>query len=245
MATLAFGPIVSTTMAIRATGKSAAGVARRWVTERDSGRRLGHPAAVGALTALVAVAYCGFALAQYYTFRTSSFDLVIFDQAVRSYAHFHPGIAPIFNVFEGLGPNFSILGNHFSPIDARTPGLARGAWPLALVLVPRFAFGPALHPGFYQRNAKMKAAAAADAVVPGGVTVSAVNYLGPQLSARDTVLWWMAGGGTAAPWVVADIETPQFTWSFSTVRATSCCTAVDQAAASVPRRPRDERRLPH
>ena len=58
----------------------------------------------------------------------------------------------------------------------------------------------------------MKAAAAADAVVPDGVTVSAVNYLGPQLSARDTVLWWMAGGGTAAPWVVADIGTPQFTF---------------------------------
>ena len=57
----------------------------------------------------------------------------------------------------------------------------------------------------------MKAAAAADAVVPDGVTVDAVDYLGPQLSARDTVLWWVAGGGTAAPWVVADIETPQFT----------------------------------
>ena len=504
MAALAFGPIVSTTMAIRATGNSAAGVARRWVAERHRRRRLGHPAAVGALTALVAVAYCGFALAQYYTFRTSSFDLVIFDQAVRSYAHFHPGIAPIFNVFEGLGPNFPILGNHFSSIDAalaplywihdgpqtllvaqavlfalaipplwvftrrtfgggpkatvaaylvsvayalswpvasalafdfhevafvpllttvalerlqagrlrtalialgalllvkedmglfvagigayllvarprtvprqrlaavcvivagiaatwlatgvlipafggrgnfywsyqelgsnvpqamehvivhpisslqllvtprvkldtmlwlfgafcflpllspialatvpllvermlssdrfplwwttayhynaylvvvlvcaavdgaarldrwlmawrehaasgapaRTPGPARGAWPLALgcsvamcalalVLVPRFAFGPALHPGFYQRNAKMKAAAAADAVVPNGVTVDAVDYLGPQLSARDTVLWWVADGVTAAPWVVADIETPQFTF---------------------------------
>ena len=58
----------------------------------------------------------------------------------------------------------------------------------------------------------MKAAAAAHAVVPYGVTVSAVDYPGPQLSARDTVLWWVAGGGTAAPWVVADIETPQFTF---------------------------------
>jgi hypothetical protein len=164
VAALAFGPIVSTTMAIRATVNSTAGVARRWVTERA------WPLALGCSVAMCA---------------------------------------------------------------------------LALVLVPRFAFGPALHPGFYQRNAKMKAAAAADAVVPDGVTVSAVNYLGPQLSARDTVLWWMTGGGTAAPWVVADIETPQFTWSFSTVRATSCCTAVGQAAASVPRRPRDERRRPH
>ena len=58
----------------------------------------------------------------------------------------------------------------------------------------------------------MKAAAAADAVVPDGVTVGAVHCLGPQLSARDTVLWWVAGGGTAAPWVVADIGTPQFTF---------------------------------
>ena len=77
---------------------------------------------------------------------------------------------------------------------------------------PRFAFGPALHPGFYQRNAKMKAAAAADAVVPDGVTVAAVHCLGPQLSARNTVLWWVTGGGTAVPWVVADIGTPQFTF---------------------------------
>jgi len=58
----------------------------------------------------------------------------------------------------------------------------------------------------------MKAAAAADAVVPDGVTAAAVHCLGPQLSARDTVLWWVAGGGTAAPWVVADIGTPQFTF---------------------------------
>ena len=99
MAALAFGPIVSTTMAIRATGNSAAGVARRWVAERNRRRRLEHPAA-----------------------------------------------------------------------------------------------------------------AAADAVVPNGVTVDAVDCLGPQLSARDTVLWWVADGVTAAPWVVADIETPQFTF---------------------------------
>ena len=117
MAALA-GPVVSANMAIGATGNSAAGVVRRLAAERHGGRRLGHPAAVGALTGLVAVAYCGFAPTLYYTFRTSSFDLVIFDQAVRSYAHFHPGIAPIFDVFEGLGPIFPILGNHFSPIDA-------------------------------------------------------------------------------------------------------------------------------
>ncbi len=503
-------------MGVRATTENARLAARHATAGPGSGRRLAHPAAVGALTALVAVGYCVFALANYYTFRTTSFDLVIFDQAVRSYAHFKLGTDPIFGVFEGLGANFSILGNHFSPIDAvlaplywmyngpqtllvaqavlfalaipwlwvftsrafgdgrkatlaaylvcvayalswpiasalafdfhevafvpvltaialerlqagrlRTALLAlgalllvkedmglfvagigaylivarprtvtrqrlvgscvivagimaawlatdvlipaaggranfywsyqnlgpgvpqalehvilhpassvqllwtprvkldtvlwlfgafcflplrspialatvplllermmasdrfplwwvtayhynaflvvvlvcaavdgaarldrslvawrarvarrrrpaggeagaasvaatvRGAWSLALafavamcavaaILVPRFAFGPALHPSFYQRNANMKAAAAADAVVPGGVTVEAVDNLGPQLSARDTVLIWVAdgpGSRAQAPWVVADVATPQFTFT--------------------------------
>ena len=495
-------------MGIRATRESPLLAAREGRTEQGRVRRFVHPAGVGALTAVVAAAYCVFALAQYYTFRTSSYDLVIFDQAVRSYAHFKPGVAVIFGVHEGFGANVSILSNHFSPIDAllaplywlynspqtllvaqavlfalaipwlwvftrrafgggprataaaylvsvayalswpiasalafdfhevafvpvltaialerlqagrlRTALIALGAlllvkedigllvagigiylavarprtvnrqplvglglvvagglaawisadvlipaaagrsgfywayqnlgpgvpqavehlilhplssaqvlvtpqikldtmlWlfgafcflslrspmalatvPLllermlsdgkfpawwgtayhynaylvvvlicaavdgaarldrsmvawrsraarrqasgetaaapgsagwvalggaaamcvvALVLVPRFAFGSALHPSFYQRNATMNAAAAADAMVPGGVTVAAVDYLGPQLSARDTVLLWDGDGytnPTAAPWVVADVRTRQFTF---------------------------------
>jgi hypothetical protein len=61
----------------------------------------------------------------------------------------------------------------------------------------------------------MKAAAAADAAVPSGVTVAAANYLGPQLSGRDTVLLWDGDGGTppyGAPWVVADVARPVFTF---------------------------------
>jgi uncharacterized membrane protein len=87
---------------------------------------------------------------------------------------------------------------------------------VALILVPRFAFGPALHPTFYQQDANMKAAAAADAVVPSGVTVQAVNNLGPELSGRDTVLLWDGDGETPAtdgPWIVASTRTPQFTFS--------------------------------
>ena len=101
-----------------ATGESASSVASGPAAGQDSGRRFAHPAAVGALTILVAVAYGVFALANYYTFRTTSFDLVIFDQAVRSYAHFKLGTDPIFGSYEGFGASFSILGNHFSPIDA-------------------------------------------------------------------------------------------------------------------------------
>ena len=86
---------------------------------------------------------------------------------------------------------------------------------VAVVLVPHFAFGAAFHANFYRRDAKENAAAAAVAVVPSGVTVEAVNYLGPQLSGRDTVLLWDGDGGTpqlGAPWVVANIATRQFTF---------------------------------
>ena len=61
----------------------------------------------------------------------------------------------------------------------------------------------------------MEAAAAADAVVPSGVTVEAVPFLGPQLSPRDFVLLWDGDGGTPptyAPWVVANIRQPQFSF---------------------------------
>jgi uncharacterized membrane protein len=86
---------------------------------------------------------------------------------------------------------------------------------VAVALVPHFAFGPALHASFYQQNAQAQAAAAADAAVPSGVTVQAVNFLGPQLSGRDTVLLWDGDGGTrplGAPWVVANVQQPQFTF---------------------------------
>jgi hypothetical protein len=85
---------------------------------------------------------------------------------------------------------------------------------VAVALVPRFAFGAALHPSFYHRGTRMGAAAAAAAAVPSGVTVEAVNYLGPQLSGRDTVLLWDGDGETPrfAPWVVADVRRREFTF---------------------------------
>ena len=95
-------------------------------------------------------------------------------------------------------------------------GCAVAMFAVAVYLVPRFAFGPALHSSFYHRNAQMNAAAAADAVVPGGVTVEAVNPLGPQLSGRDTVLLWDGDGKHGplrSPWVVADVARPEFTFT--------------------------------
>lgn len=85
-------------------------VASRWIAR--------HLVGVGALTTLIAAFYAGFSLAEYSTFRESSYDLVIFDQAVRSYAHLHLGISIIKGVHNGFGAHFSLLGDHFSPILA-------------------------------------------------------------------------------------------------------------------------------
>jgi len=52
--------------------------------------------------------------------------------------------------------------------------------------------------------------------VPSGVTVEAVNDLGPQLSRRDTVLL-LDQQPRWAPWVVADVAQPEF--NFTTVNA--------------------------
>ena len=86
---------------------------------------------------------------------------------------------------------------------------------LAVFLVPQFAFRHALHLSYYRRDARMNAAAAAVAAVPGGVTVEAVNRLGPQLSARDTVLLWDGDGSSPLypPWVVADVAKREFTFA--------------------------------
>jgi uncharacterized membrane protein len=68
------------------------------------------------LTAAAAAIYITYGLVQYSTFRIGTYDLVIFDQAVQSYAHFHAGVAPVKGVQDGFGPGFSVLGDHWSPI---------------------------------------------------------------------------------------------------------------------------------
>jgi uncharacterized membrane protein len=105
------------------TQPSQPGQPEQTAAQPDANRRVGgwrnpHLVAVGALTLLVAALYCVFALAQFYTFRTSSYDLVIFDEAVRSYSHFLPGTSIIKGLHNGFGPHFSELGDHWSPILA-------------------------------------------------------------------------------------------------------------------------------
>jgi uncharacterized membrane protein len=132
-------------MGIRTTVEKT--VRRQGGGERADGHRRGHLMAVGALTALAAGLYSVFALAQYYTFKTSSYDLVIFDEAVRSYAHFMPGISIIKGLHNGFGPHFSILGDHWSPIVA---SLAPLYWiynsPVTLLVAQAVLFALAIPP---------------------------------------------------------------------------------------------------
>ncbi|MEU5877966.1 DUF2079 domain-containing protein [Spirillospora sp. NPDC047279] len=76
------------------------------------------PVPLVVLIAAAAVAYAAYSLARIHTFRASTYDLVIFDQAIRSYSGFGLPIAMVKGVHNGFGPDFSILGDHFSPILA-------------------------------------------------------------------------------------------------------------------------------
>jgi uncharacterized membrane protein len=104
-------------MSIRAAVAGALPMGRRGEGRPPRGRRT-HQVAVAMLTASVATVYSVFALVRYNTFHTGSYDLVIFDQAVRSYAHFRPGISIIKGLHNGFGPHFSVLGDHWSPLLA-------------------------------------------------------------------------------------------------------------------------------
>lgn len=83
---------------------------------------VGIPAATGKniavwfLTILLAVIYCTYSLVAHHNLQTSAYDLVIFNQAIRSYANFSLPISILKGVHNEFGPGFSILGDHWSPI---------------------------------------------------------------------------------------------------------------------------------
>ncbi|NUR87092.1 MAG: DUF2079 domain-containing protein [Nonomuraea sp.] len=73
---------------------------------------------MGAIALLAAVAYSVLGLVKLATFRATTFDLVIVDQAVRNYARFRPPYVPVLGVFHGRGMDYLQLADHFSPIYA-------------------------------------------------------------------------------------------------------------------------------
>jgi uncharacterized membrane protein len=106
-----------------------------------------HGRWVGCLTGAAAVVYATYALLRFHTFLTGSYDLVIFDQAVRSYSRFHLPVSILKGVHNGFGPGFNVLGDHFSPILAL---LAPLYWiwddPRTLLLAQAALFAAAIPP---------------------------------------------------------------------------------------------------
>ncbi|HEY2042766.1 MAG TPA: DUF2079 domain-containing protein [Jatrophihabitans sp.] len=72
----------------------------------------GEYAPVAALSVLSFGVYTLFALLGHRQFNTAGYDLGIFDQAVRQYAHFHAPMVAL------KGPGYNIFGDHFHPIIA-------------------------------------------------------------------------------------------------------------------------------
>ena len=73
---------------------------------------------VGMLTAAAALVYCLDSLILFRRFLASTFDLVIFDQGVRGYAHFHAPVSIARGVSDGIGTHFLLLADHWSPVLA-------------------------------------------------------------------------------------------------------------------------------
>lgn len=157
-----------------------------WLARGQAGSRRAHQLAVGLLTAAMAAGYSVFSLFRNYTFHTASYDLVIFDQAVRSYAHFQPGISVVKGIHNGFGPHFSVLGDHWSPILAV---LAPLYWidgsPQTLLVAQAVLFALAIPPlWLFTRRA-----------FGGGPTATAAAYL---VAAAYALSWPIASAANFA-----------------------------------------------
>ena len=70
---------------------------------------------VGALTVAAAFVYCLDSLNLLRRFLASTFDLVIFDQGIRGYAHLAAPVSIARGVSDGQGAHFMLLADHWSP----------------------------------------------------------------------------------------------------------------------------------
>ncbi|MGN9784025.1 DUF2079 domain-containing protein [Nonomuraea sp. ZG12] len=88
------------------------------VAAATTGRKAGlggHRSRVGLICLVAAAAYAMIGLVKLATYRTSTFDLVIVDQAVRNYAAFQPPYVPVLGAWHDRGLDYLQLADHFSP----------------------------------------------------------------------------------------------------------------------------------
>jgi uncharacterized membrane protein len=116
---------------------------------------------VGVLTAAAALIYCLDALILFRRFLTSTFDLVIFDQGIRGYAHFRAPVSIARGVSDGRNAHFVLLADHWSPILAL---LAPLYWihdgPATLLVAQGLLFALAIPPLWAYTRRRLGAGAA-------------------------------------------------------------------------------------
>ncbi len=116
---------------------------------------------VGALTAGAALIYCLDSLILFRRFLASTFNLVIFDQGIRGYAHFQAPVSIARGVSDGQSTHFLLLADHWSPILAL---LAPLYWihddPTTLLVAQGVLFALAIPPLWAYTRRQLGAAAA-------------------------------------------------------------------------------------
>ncbi|RJL33262.1 DUF2079 domain-containing protein [Bailinhaonella thermotolerans] len=95
---------------------AVAGTAKRGGGEAAPPRTGSDARVVGLITLAAAALYAGVGLLQFTAFRAGTYDLVIFDQAIRSYSRFESPVSIAKGVHNEFGRDFPVLGDHWSPI---------------------------------------------------------------------------------------------------------------------------------
>jgi uncharacterized membrane protein len=123
-----------------ATG-SATRRAPSWALRADAAARRRARREPYLLAAAFFVLYAALSLTRYLRDGARSWDLGIFEQVVRSYAHLEAPVADL------KGPGFAVLGDHFSPITALLAPLYRlFPSPLTLLIAQAALFALAVVP---------------------------------------------------------------------------------------------------
>jgi uncharacterized membrane protein len=163
----------------------------------------GHRLGVAVLTFVAAFGYVVYGVTALRTFRIGSYDLVIFDQAVRSYAHFQDGIAPVKGVQDGFGAHFSVLGDHWSPVLAvLAPLYWVAARPVTLEVAQGVLFALAIPPLWL--FARRLAGSAAAAPAAAGTSPAAPSAVGMSPAGHPEVAAYLACAAYALSWPVAE-----------------------------------------
>lgn len=174
---------------------------------------------------------CAVGLHSWATATVGGFDLGIFDQGIRSYAHLHLPYSTLKSVHHGFPPGFSLLGDHFSPVLALLAPLYR-LWndPRVLILAQAALFAAGAVP-------LRRIAASCLAVCPEATRRRATDLAGavyalgwPLLTASRVGFHEVAFAVPLLLWMMERARARRFGWVLGCALLL-CCTKEDLGLA--------------